>query len=387
MILYPIQKKWKYLAPLIRNTPDKLLELAAKGFIKFQEQEVMGNKIPKRMVLFATKKCNLRCKHCFYIPNASAAREISLSQIQKIASSAKNNLKQVIFTGGEPFLRDDFSNIVFSFVENGCKTINIITNGTLTEKVRLFLEKMLEETNAQLIFMISFDGPPAIHDSIRGVPGAAGKTLETLALLSKYYQKYPQRFGNVFVSTTISRLNLDYLSQTIAQIKPFKNIGHSFSFARSANLHTFGVPENSLSGFDVDKNLVLNTSEMKKALEYLDKEVWRQNNSLFYLINRQVIVETIRILENRATNFMCLAGKTELIIYPEGDVGICEMLKPVGNLKETEYDLAKFYQKHREKFQTKRSCRCTHDCAILSSIRFSPESLLEIAGGKRYTKP
>ncbi len=387
MILYPIQKKWKYLYPLVKNTPDQLLRLAVKGFIKFQKQEVMGEKMPKRMVLFVTKKCNLRCKHCFYIPHTLPSQEMSLGQIKKIASSAKNNLNQVIFTGGEPFLRDDFSDIVFSFVENGCKTINVITNGTMPEKVRLFADKILQKTSAQLIFMISFDGPPTVHDNIRGVPGAAEKTLETIALLSKYYQKYPQRFGNVFVSTTISRLNLEHLAQTIAIIKPFKNIEHSFSFTRSTNLHAFGIPENFLSGFDVDKNLVLNTSEMKKALEYLDKEVWGQNNSLFYLINRQVMVETIRILENRATNFTCLAGTTELIVYPEGDVGICEMLKPVGNLQETDYDLIKFYLKQKEKFQAKRSCRCTHDCAILSSIRFSPESLLEIAEGKRYTKP
>lgn len=383
MILYSIQKKWKYLVPLANKTPDKLLRLAAKGFIKFHEQEVTGDKIPGRIVLFVTKRCNLRCKHCFYIPHTSPAPEMSLSQIKLLANSTKNNLKQVIFTGGEPFLRDDFSEIVSSFVENGCQTINIITNGTMTEKIRLFLEKMLEKTKVQLIFMVSFDGPPAIHDSIRGVPGAAQKSLETLALLSKYYQKCSSRFGNVFVSTSVNRLNLKYLPQTIAQIKPFKNIGHSFSFTRSANLHTFGAPENSLSGFDVDKNIILNINEMKGVLEYLDKEVWGNDISLFSLINRQVMIETIRILENRVDNFTCLAGKTEIIIYPEGDVGICEMLKPVGNLKEADYDLIKFYQQQREKFQAKRRCCCTHDCAILSSIRFSPESLIGIIKRKK----
>ena len=376
------------MSPIVNKIPDKLLRLAARGFIKFQAREAMEEQIPKRMVLFVTNRCNLKCKHCFYIPHTSPIQEMSLSQIQKIARSAKNNLKQVVFTGGEPFLRDDFSDIVLSFAENGCKTANIITNGTLTEEVRLFLDKMLEKTKIQLVFMISFDGPPAINDSIRGVPGAAEKTLETLTLLSKYYQKHPSRFGNVFVSTSINRLNLAYLPETIKQIRPFKNIGHSFNFTRSADLHTFGVAQERLSGFNVNKEIILNANEMKNVLEYLDKEFWGKSDaSLVSLINRQTMIEIIRILEQKTSNFTCLAGKTELIVYPEGDVGICEMLKSVGNLKETDYDLIKFYQRHKEKFQAKKLCRCTHDCAILSSIRFSPESLVEIVKRKRYSKP
>ena len=387
MILYPIQKKWKYLAPIVSLVPDGLLRLAAKGFIKFQKQEVLGNEIPKRLVLFVTKRCNLRCEHCFYIPHTSPAPAMPLNQIQKIVSSTKGKLNQVIFTGGEPFLRDDLFEIVSSFVENGCQTVNIITNGTMPERIQSFLNKIFKKNGPQLVFMVSLDGPPAIHDKIRRVSGSAEKTFETLSLLSEYYQKYPQRFGNVFVSTSINRLNLDYLAQTITEVKRFKNIQHAFNFTRSADLHTFGAPQDSLSGFNVSKEIMLNIDEMKGVLEYLDKEFWNKSNTpLISLINRQTMIETIRILEKKAGNFNCLAGKTEIIVYPEGDVAICEMLKPVGNLKESDYDLVEFYQRHKEKFQTKKLCRCTHDCAILSSIRFSPESLVEMVKRKRYNK-
>src|SRR3989344_6438111 len=130
MILYPIQKNWRYLAPVIAKVPGRLLKLGAEVFVQFQKKEMIGDKLPKRIVLFVTKKCNLKCRHCFYIPNASSEREMSLNQIQKIADSAGNNLSQVIFTGGEPFMRKDFFEIVLSFVKNGCKTVNVITNGT-----------------------------------------------------------------------------------------------------------------------------------------------------------------------------------------------------------------------------------------------------------------
>ena len=376
------------MAPVIAKVPGRLLKLGAEVFVQFQKKEMIGDKLPKRIVLFVTKKCNLKCRHCFYIPNVSSGREMSLGQIQKIADSAKNNLSQVIFTGGEPFMRKDFFEIVMSFVKNGCKTVNVITNGTMPEKVRLFLDKMLKETQTQLIFMVSVDGPQEIHDKIRAVPGSFRKTMETLSVLSDYYQKYPKRFGNVFASTTVNKLNFAHLPQTIAQIKTFKNINHSFSFARSANLHTIGVKEEYLSGFNVGSGIILNTDEMKEVLEYLNKEFWNRKSPLFSLINRQIMAETVKILspyercpegtEKKTANFTCMAGQSEIIIYPEGDVGICEMLKPVGNLNEADYDLVKFYQNHRNRFQAKKSCHCTHDCALLSSIRFSPESLVEI---------
>ena len=377
MISYLMQKKWKYLSSIAAHIPDKPLKLAAKGFIGLQKRELMGNVMPKRIVFFVTKKCNLNCRHCFYIPHQSSAIEMSLSQIQQLACSTKNNLRQMIFTGGEPFLRDDFYDIVFSFAENGCQIMNINTNGIFTEKIRLFLEKVLKETS--VIFMMSLDGPPAIHDDIRNMPGASKKTSQTIALLSDCYQKYPSRFGSVAVSTSINRLNFAHLPEVIDWVRSFKNVSHIFNFTRSANLHTIGVSASSLSGFDVNKDIILNTNEMKKVLRCLEKEVWEtQNNSLPVLGSRRIMIEAVRLLEKGTTPLTCWAGKTEIIIYPDGDVGICEMLKSVGNLKETGYNLIKFYQQHREKFQAVKKCRCTHDCNLTSSVRFSPESLVEV---------
>jgi len=127
-----------------------------------------------------------------------------------------------------------------------------------------------------------------------------------------------------------------------------------------------------------------NIDEMKDVFEYLDLKVWKaKNNSLFEFFNREIMMQAIRILEKKSRHFSCLAGKTEVVIYPEGEVGICEMLKPVGNLKETKYDLIKFYKQYKEKFQAIPKCVCTHDCSIMSSIKFSPELLVEMVKKKK----
>ncbi|MDO8559301.1 MAG: radical SAM protein [bacterium] len=384
MISYLIEKKWRYLAPIAAIIPEGLLRFAAKIFVKIQKQELMGKKIPKRAIFFITNKCNLRCKHCFYIPNVVSAQEISFEQIQKLARSAKGSLKQITLTGGEPFLRNDLEDIIFAFAENGCEIVNIDTNGILIERIESFLKNTLAKTQIKFIFILSLDGPSSVHDSIRGMPGSFEKTLKTLTLLSEYKQKYPKRFINIFVSTSINRLNAAYLPETISRIGSLKNIGHEFNFTRSTVLHTFGVPKDRLSGFDVNQDIVLNIDEMKKVFAYLDKEAWgEKNKTLTALINRQRMIEAIKILEKRGGDLACPAGKTELVVYPEGDVGICEMLKPLGNLKETDYDLIKFYGKYRQQFQAKKSCSCTHDCNVLSSMRLSPQSLVEIVKRKK----
>ncbi len=157
MISYSLQKIWKYINPLFPLIPDKVIELSVSAFINLQKKKLMGEKLPKRIIFFVTSRCNLRCKHCFYIPNISPTQEISLIEIRRMASSAKNRLKQIIITGGEPFLRDDLYEIALSFVNNGCQMINIDSNGTLPLKVESFLKKFLKETRATLVFQISLD--------------------------------------------------------------------------------------------------------------------------------------------------------------------------------------------------------------------------------------
>ena len=122
---------------------------------------------------------------------------------------------------------------------------------------------------------------------------------------------------------------------------------------------------------------------MKQVLKYLDREFWVEKNiSLPTLASRRIMIEAVRLLEKRVAHFACLAGKTEVIVYPDGDVGICEMLKPIGNVKETNYDLNKFYQQNKDRFQAVKKCSCIHDCNLTSSIRFSPESLIEMVKKK-----
>ena len=280
----------------------------------------------KQLVFFVTNRCNLRCKHCFY-PTNIKPRELTLDEIKDFAD--KNKFTQVILTGGEPFLRNDIADIAKIFISRGCR-INIDTNGSYPEKVETFVEKI---PNA--VFQISIDGDEELHDEIRG-EGSYKKAMETLNILRAHKIR-------TIVSTSINKLNC-------REIPKIPGATHLYNFTRSAELHTFNVPKELLSGFD--SNITLTLGEMK---EVFGRIKW--DESLFGIVNKTIMARAIEDLEKRKPT-PCSAGKKWLILYPDGKTGICEMLK--AGVKKP------------------KNCGCIHDCRIMSQVKTSPNLLIEM---------
>lgn len=91
-----------------------------------------------------TARCNNDCRHCYInLPaNAPAAKdkELSLTEIKEIVDEAVSlGTLWCLVTGGEPFLRNDFSDIYLYFKKRGL-LVSVFTNATLirNEHIRLF---------------------------------------------------------------------------------------------------------------------------------------------------------------------------------------------------------------------------------------------------------
>lgn len=280
----------------------------------------------KQLVFFVTNKCNLRCKHCFY-PANTEPKELTLNEIKNF--SDKNKFTQVILTGGEPFLRNDISDIAKIFINNGCR-INVDTNGSYPEKVKMFVKEIPDA-----VFQISIDGDEKLHNRIRS-EGSYKKVMETLEVLRENKVR-------TIISTSINKLNYK-------NIPKIYGATHLYNFTRSAELHTFNVPKELLSGFN--SNIALNLEEMK---EVFDRIKW--NKSLFGMVNRVIMARAIRDLEKRKPT-SCSAGEKWLVLYPNGETGICEMLKP--GIKKP------------------KNCGCIHDCRIMSQVKTFPNLLIEM---------
>ncbi len=79
-----------------------------------------------------TKKCNLNCSYCGHKKD-STQDELSADEIEKLVSAfARNGIKKVRLTGGEPLIRDDISDIARRIKNiDGISSLYVTTNGIL----------------------------------------------------------------------------------------------------------------------------------------------------------------------------------------------------------------------------------------------------------------
>ena len=121
-----------------------------------------------------TQRCNLHCAHCYSdSKNRDYPDELSTEEgLGLLADLAGFGVPTVLFSGGEPLLRDDLFVLARAARELGMRTV-LSSNGTL-------LDEATAEEAADAGFSyagLSIDGVPERHDKLRGKPGAFRRTI------------------------------------------------------------------------------------------------------------------------------------------------------------------------------------------------------------------
>ncbi|MBW2558577.1 MAG: 12,18-didecarboxysiroheme deacetylase [Deltaproteobacteria bacterium] len=116
-----------------------------------------------------TRRCNLKCVHCYSSSqNIKYSGDLTTEEGKVLISDlASFGCPVILFSGGEPLIREDLPELVQFAVDKGIRAV-ISTNGTLIteEKARIF-------AGIGLSYMgVSLDGTGEIHDRFRGVKGA-----------------------------------------------------------------------------------------------------------------------------------------------------------------------------------------------------------------------
>jgi 12,18-didecarboxysiroheme deacetylase len=117
----------------------------------------------------STKACNLRCIHCYYTANVrSDPDELATDEAKTMIDDlAAFGAPVLLFSGGEPFLRDDLYELGAYAVERGLRTV-ISTNGTLIDP-----DAAARVKEAGFSYVgISLDGIGETNDRFRGMVGA-----------------------------------------------------------------------------------------------------------------------------------------------------------------------------------------------------------------------
>ena len=129
--------------------------------------------------------CNLTCTHCI---NASGPREPWLAPMTADAArgyideAAALGVKEIYFTGGEPFLHAEILPLLAYALERAPTTV--LTNGTLIDDgMAAALAGLAEAARYSLEIRVSLDDPePARNDAVRGA-GAHRRALAAIRRL------------------------------------------------------------------------------------------------------------------------------------------------------------------------------------------------------------
>jgi len=131
--------------------------------------------VPRVLLAHITDRCNLACAFCD-LPHRP--RDLTLAQLAPLLDEAAGiGIRNLVLTGGEPFLHPEFFDIV-AHAKRRSFGINVTTNGwTLARDAARIGAARIDSISA------SIDGEEPTHDSLRGMAGSYARAVEGLRAL------------------------------------------------------------------------------------------------------------------------------------------------------------------------------------------------------------
>lgn len=321
-------------------------------------------KLPVLSEVALTYTCNIRCRFCY----AGCTQEIDnktldVDGFKKILDIIRYEAEvpSVSFTGGEPTVYENLTELINYASKHNHMRVNLITNGTLItrEKAKEFAEAGL--SSAQ----VSIESPyESEHDSITGVPGSHAASVNGLkALKDAGITAHPH--------VTICKLNKDSLKD---YPEFCRNIG---SYRFSSNLV---IP----AGRGSDDELSVNYSEIGEIVTNIQTAASELGiNYMWYSPTPLCLFNPIPA---GFGNKGCSACEGLLSVDPKGNLLPCSSWpEPVGNLLEEGFEPVWFNKRSewiRKKEEAPQKCKeCKHFavCQGACPLYFNVRGLDELA--------
>jgi MoaA/NifB/PqqE/SkfB family radical SAM enzyme len=333
------------------------------------------------VILFVTSICNARCRTCFYWLELNRKGDMTFEELSRL-SSTMPEFHDLWISGGEPFLRKDLAKIIELFYHhNHIRDVRIPTNGLPTQQALLTVKEILESCpELRLEVDISIDGFEETHDRIRGVPGNYEKALDTLAELEALRSQWPHL--TLYVNSVITQENQNQIVDLGRYFHENADLdGHYFQIIRGdpkdPSLQTVAPQKlKEIYGEVQPLNFayVSKPPQKKSFLDYVRRAYWKAGYIFSYETQYRNYVSKAN------WKMPCTAGQTSIVIDYNGDVRVCELRKPIGNLRKYSMDFGRFWDsidREREVRQVALDkCFCTHICFMYDSMRHSKRVML-----------
>lgn len=178
--------------------PDTVLTPNRDFLIDFNRKASL-QRIPLSGSIDLTYRCNLRCVHC-YLGQQSSCRDRAKSEmgtgriLALLDEIADAGCLHLLFTGGEPLIRDDFG-IIYSHAKKKGFLVTVFSNGTMISEAVLGL---FEDLPPRAVEVSMYGATTATYEGITGVQGSFEKFLKGITRLHE--RSIPVRLKTVLMN-------------------------------------------------------------------------------------------------------------------------------------------------------------------------------------------
>ncbi|MBI4403457.1 MAG: radical SAM protein [Deltaproteobacteria bacterium] len=330
--------------------------------------------MPSEIILTVTASCNHRCEMCYYHHSLNQKKtELSIDEYRSLSNNL-GEVRYLLISGGEPFLRQDLREIISIFyADNQTRNVFIPTNGSdpkrLCRVVRTILDTMPE---LALSMMLSLEGLEADHDRIHGKSGAFASTIESITELNflrvEQLSKGKMGFG-IFLNSVVFTQNISQIVPLMEHIKGRVWVDmHTFSPMRGIGRTTRCTPPDGAQFEGL----------IRLAKPYFDYYLKRKGDGYTKALSDRYAL-WLRLLEGKKLERPCQAGNCIGVIEPDGGVRLCELTVPIGNLREVGFDFQRLWRSQEAESlrESLKKCSCTHACFISATDRYYSSVSLE----------
>jgi MoaA/NifB/PqqE/SkfB family radical SAM enzyme len=337
---------------------------------------------PVMLNILVTSVCNMRCTHCFFTAELDDAPrkklQMTTRQIEQISETLGGNLSVLVLAGGEPFIRTDLPEIARAFYSNNkLGSLYITTNGVIQKRIFADVPRILQECPGLNVTMaLGIDGPQEQHDRIRRQPGSWEIVMDTARRLQQIQRGYPRL--DVQTCTCFMHSNqgamfewYDFLKR---DLRPDK-----------ININYIRPPAPDPLELQIDR---ARYAELARRIDEDSRSGAIKNHYAgdggFFRAAIDVYMHGLiaKTEETRRAQLRCYAGTAGGVVYDEGTVSSCEILEPVGNLRDYDWNFRKLWFSHAMQARRKKvaaGCFCTHESnCYYPSLPFNPGHLVQI---------
>lgn len=270
---------------------------------------------PYRMDLAITYRCNNNCVHC-YAGGPRETKELSTAEWFAVINRIEElGIPHVVFTGGEPTLREDLPKLIAHAQQVGLVS-GLVTNGRLLKDASYF--NSLVDAGLDHVQITLESHNPKVHDKITGVRGSWEETLQGLknAIASSIY---------TLSNTTLNKWNVKGIIKTI---KFLHKLGLN-QFACNSLIYSGKAP-------DVVKDFALEDSSLEPILTKIKKKVNELGMEFtWYTPTEYCVLDPLQLDLGIKS---CSACRISMCIEPDGTVIPCQSyFTPLGNILKDDW--------------------------------------------------